>query len=32
LADLSIEMIETVFDDWLDRLPRVIEENGGYVP
>jgi hypothetical protein len=24
-------MIETVFGDWVDRLQRVIDENGNYI-
>jgi hypothetical protein len=28
LTDLSIEMIETVFVDWMNRLQRLIDGNG----
>jgi hypothetical protein len=28
LTGLSIEMIETVFVDWMNRLQRLIDENG----
>jgi hypothetical protein len=31
LADLSTEMIETVFGDWMDRLKCVIDGNSDYV-
>jgi hypothetical protein len=28
---LSIDMIETVFVDWMNRLQRLIDGNGDYV-
>jgi hypothetical protein len=31
LTDLSIEMIETVFVDWMNLLQRLIDGNGDYV-
>jgi hypothetical protein len=31
LAGLSIEMIETVFVDWMNRLQRLIDGNDHYV-
>jgi hypothetical protein len=31
LTCLSIEMIETVFVNWMNRLQRLIDGNGGYV-
>jgi hypothetical protein len=31
LPGLSIEMIETVFVDWINRLQRLIDGNGDYV-
>jgi hypothetical protein len=31
LTGLLIEMIETVFVDWMNRLQRLIEGNGNYV-
>jgi hypothetical protein len=31
LTGLSIEMIETVFVDWMNRLQRLIDGNGDYV-
>jgi hypothetical protein len=31
LAGLSIEMIEAVFGEWMNRLERVIAGNGDYV-
>jgi hypothetical protein len=31
LASLSIEMIETVFVNWMNRLQRLIDGNGDYV-
>jgi hypothetical protein len=31
LIDLSIEMIETVFVDWMNRLQRLIDGNRDYV-
>jgi hypothetical protein len=31
LASPSIEMIKTVFGDWMDRLQRVIDGNGDYI-
>jgi hypothetical protein len=31
LTDLSIEMIETIFLDWMNRLQRLIDGNGDYV-
>jgi hypothetical protein len=31
LAGLSIEMIETVFGDWIDRFQRVIHRNGEHL-
>jgi hypothetical protein len=31
LTDLSIEMIETVFVDWMSRLQCLIDGNGDYV-
>jgi hypothetical protein len=34
LTGLSIEMIETVFVDWMNRLQRLIDGNGNgdYIP
>jgi hypothetical protein len=31
LTVLSIEMIKTVFIDWMNRLQRLIDGNGDYV-
>jgi hypothetical protein len=31
LTGLLIEMIETVFINWVNRFQRLIDENGGYV-
>jgi hypothetical protein len=31
LTGLSIEMIETVFADWMNRLQRLIDGNGDCV-
>jgi hypothetical protein len=31
LTGLSIEMIEMVFVDWMNRLQRLIDGNGNYV-
>jgi hypothetical protein len=31
LLDLSIEMIETVFVDWMNRLQRLTDGNSDYV-
>jgi hypothetical protein len=31
LTGLSIEMIETIFVDWMNRLQRLIDGNGEYV-
>jgi hypothetical protein len=31
LSGLSIEMIETVFVDWMNRLHRLVDGNGDYV-
>jgi hypothetical protein len=31
LTGLSIEMIETVFVDWMNRLQRLTAGNGGHV-
>jgi hypothetical protein len=31
LTGLSIEMIEPVFFDWMNRLQRLIDGNGGHV-
>jgi hypothetical protein len=31
LTGLSIEMIETVFADWMNRLQPLIDGNGDYV-
>jgi hypothetical protein len=31
LTSLSIEMIEKVFVDWMNRLQRLIDGNGDYV-
>jgi hypothetical protein len=31
LTGVSIEMIETVFVDWMNRLQRLIDGNGDYV-
>jgi hypothetical protein len=31
LTGLSIEIVETVFVDWMNRLQRLIDGNGGYV-
>jgi hypothetical protein len=31
LTGLLIEMIETVFVNWMNRLQRLIDGNGGYV-
>jgi hypothetical protein len=31
LTGLLIEMIETVFVDWINRLQRLIDGNGDYV-
>jgi hypothetical protein len=31
LTGLSIEMIETVFVDWINRLQRLIDGNGDYI-
>jgi hypothetical protein len=31
LTGLSIEMIETVFVDWMNRLQHLIDGNGDYV-
>jgi hypothetical protein len=31
LTGLSIEMIETVFVDWINRFQRLIDGNGDYV-
>jgi hypothetical protein len=31
LTGFSIQMIETVFVDWMNRLRRLIDGNGGYV-
>jgi hypothetical protein len=31
LTDLSIEMIETVFVDWMNRFQRAIDGNGDYI-
>jgi hypothetical protein len=30
LTGLSIEMIETVFADWMNRVERLIDGNGDY--
>jgi hypothetical protein len=31
LTSLSIEMIETVFTEWMNRLQRLIDGNGDYL-
>jgi hypothetical protein len=31
LTGPSIEMVETVFVDWMNRLQRLIDGNGDYV-
>jgi hypothetical protein len=31
LTDLSIEMVETAFVDWMNRLQRLTDGNGDYV-
>jgi hypothetical protein len=31
LTGLSIQMIETVFVNWMNRLQRLIDENGDYL-
>jgi hypothetical protein len=31
LTNASIEMIETVFVDWVNQLQRLIDRNGDYV-